>query len=82
MKIFNKRIFTHGEKRQCRLHTGEANEVRAKTEASTLAGRDRDRGCECVKEGKCDEGRRADREDLTEVGLLGVKNKNRNEGND
>ena len=55
-----------------RLHAREANEVRAETEASTLAGRDGHGRRKCVKESKCGERRRADRKDLTEVGLLGV----------
>jgi len=43
------------------LHAGEANEVRAETEASTLAGRDRHGRRERVEESKCGERRRANR---------------------
>lgn len=56
-----------------RLYTREANEVRAETEASTLAGCDSHGWRECVEESKRRERRRTDREDLTKVGLLGVE---------
>ena len=65
-----------------RLYTREADKVRAKTEASTLAGRNRHGGRERVEERKRGEGGRADREDLTEVGLLGVEDEDGDERND
>ena len=54
------------------LRAGEANEVRAHTEACTLASRDRDARGERVKERERRKGSHTDREDLTEVRLLGV----------
>ena len=63
------------------LHTGKANEVRAETESSALAGRDRDGGRERVKESERGKRRNTDREDLTVRGLLGVEDENRDERN-
>ena len=63
------------------LYTGEANEVRTEAKAGTLAGRDSDGGCERVEKSKRNEGRCADREDLTEVGLLGVEDEHGDERN-
>ena len=43
------------------LYAREANEVRAETESSALASRDRDWGRERVEEGECGKRRNADR---------------------
>jgi len=64
-----------------RLTTRESNEVRAATEASTLAGRDSHRGRERVEERKRGKRGRANREDLTEIGLLGVEHEDGDERN-
>jgi len=63
------------------LHAGEADEVRTEAKTGTLAGRDSDGGCKCVEKGKRNEGRCADREDLTKVGLLGVEDEDGDERN-
>jgi len=57
----------------------EADQVRAQTEARTLACRHSDSGCESVEQRECGEGRHTDGEDLTEGGLLGVEHKHRDE---
>jgi len=64
------------------LHTREANEVRAHTEAGTLASRDRDGRGERVEQRERGEGGNADRHDLTEVRLLRVQNEHSDERND
>ena len=71
VKAFRPQVFWYAFFKK-RLTAREANEVRAKTEASTLAGCDRDGGRKRVEERKRGERSRADREDLTKVGLLGV----------
>ena len=68
--MFLKSVYTRGNRRsrqtlmlkhlRC-LYTREADEVRAETEASTLAGRDSDGRRERVEESKRGERRRADR---------------------
>ena len=64
------------------LHTREANEVRAHTEAGTLASRDRDGRGERVEESERGEGGNADGHDLTEVRLLRVQDENGDERHD
>jgi len=64
------------------LHTREANEVRAQTEASALASCDREGRCERVKERERGEGGNTDCHDFTEVGLLRVQDEHRDERND
>jgi hypothetical protein len=64
------------------LHTREANEVRAHTEASTLASRDRDGRRKRVEERERREGGNADGHDFTEVRLLRVQDEHRDERND
>jgi hypothetical protein len=58
----------------------EANESSTKTEASTLACRHSDARRERVKESKRGERGNTDREDLTEVRLLGVENNDGDKG--
>jgi len=64
------------------LHTREANEVRAQTEASTLASRDREGRGERVKERERGEGGNSDCHDFTKVGLLRVQDEHRDERDD
>ena len=57
----------------------EADQVRAQTEARTLARRHSDTGRERVEQRERGEGRHTDGEDLTEGGLLGVEHEDRDE---
>lgn len=68
-------------RREPNLYLREPNEVRAKTEASTLAGCDGNGRCEYIKECECGERGCADREDLAEVRLLGVEDEDSHERN-
>jgi len=64
------------------LHTREANEVRAHTEARTLASSDRDGRGERVEERERREGGNADGHDFTEVRFLRVQDEHRDERDD
>lgn len=61
------------------LHAGEANEVRAETEARALAGREADARGEEIKKGERDRRDNRDREDLLDIELL-LRDDERREG--